>query len=407
MRKEHNPKLSSSCATTPACVCRSNEQLTGVPQDLPSNITALLLDQNWMEAVHRDNFSRYGSLEYLDLSDNSLSRIDSRTFANLTNLRRLELFRNRINSLAVDAFAGLDNLETLALSINYFESLVGTMFAGLGNLVNLYLNGCSISSIQGNPFALLGNLKVLNLHQNLLTSLSSDMFNGLYSLETLTLDSNKITSIESRTFYHNGRLKLLSMSENKISTIPDGTFVNQYQIQYILLSKNSISGAFPVGAFPTITWWSSVEMGENRMETLPATAYDKLASFASAIISDNPWQCDCRMAPFKQKMNGSHAFESQIICAGPASLADKSLLQNVSVAEMVCAQTATSPPDATPTANSVQGSTSADSGGSSSTTRGQPEMTQANAGPAIGMSSLLVILVAFLGKLAVVPYQWQ
>ncbi|XP_066287727.1 carboxypeptidase N subunit 2-like [Branchiostoma lanceolatum] len=391
--------FSSIPCTPPACVCRSGRQLTSVPQDLPDNTTALILEQNWIQAVHQANFSRYGSLEALDLSYNSISRIDSGTFVHLTELTRLELSGNGLNTLSANAFAGLGNLVSLGLSANHLTSLVGTMFAGLGSLTQLYLNGNPLSTIQDNPFATLGSLTVLNLHQNLLTGLKADMFGGLSNLETLTLDYNQIVSIESDTFRGNGKLKRLSLTDNKISTIPDNTFAHLYQVVYMQLSENHIS-EFNVEAFrPDITWWSLLEMEDNRMETLPAAAYDLLASFAAVTLGNNPWQCDCRMAPFKQRMNGTHAFESQIVCAGPDNLAGKSLLHNVSVSDMVCAQSTTAQPDTTPTASSVQGSTQgADSSMSSSTPRNQAQMTKTNAGTTPCISTLLVFLAAFLGQ---------
>eukprot|EP00058_Branchiostoma_floridae_P005245 XP_002590733.1 hypothetical protein BRAFLDRAFT_78148 [Branchiostoma floridae] len=64
-------------------------------------------------------------------------------------------------------------------------------------------------------------------------------------------------------------------------------------------------------------------------------------------ISGNPWQCDCSMLPIKQVMTGSHRFESEIICAGPANLVGKRLLNDVTPADM-CEETTKAPSTARP-----------------------------------------------------------
>ncbi|XP_019625059.1 PREDICTED: leucine-rich repeat and immunoglobulin-like domain-containing nogo receptor-interacting protein 2 [Branchiostoma belcheri] len=56
------------------------------------------------------------------------------------------------------------------------------------------------------------------------------------------------------------------------------------------------------------------------MVTLPSTAYYKLLAIRGVDVSNNPWQCDCRMRPFRLKMTGSGSFENQMICFQPDSL---------------------------------------------------------------------------------------
>ncbi|CAH1244178.1 GP1BB [Branchiostoma lanceolatum] len=55
-------------------------------------------------------------------------------------------------------------------------------------------------------------------------------------------------------------------------------------------------------------------------------------------IDNNPWQCDCRMAPFKQRMTGSYPFENQIICAGPGNLTGQ-YLRDVNPEDLICEET--------------------------------------------------------------------
>ncbi|KAI8513071.1 hypothetical protein Bbelb_097100 [Branchiostoma belcheri] len=64
-------------------------------------------------------------------------------------------------------------------------------------------------------------------------------------------------------------------------------------------------------------------------------AYDTLASISTVAIGKNPWQCDCRMAPFRLKMNGPHSFEDQIVCSQPAKLKGRKL-KDIDPKNLVC-----------------------------------------------------------------------
>ncbi|XP_078600443.1 leucine-rich repeat-containing protein 3B-like [Branchiostoma floridae x Branchiostoma japonicum] len=109
----------------------------------------------------------------------------------------------------------------------------------------------------------------------------------------------------------------------------------------------------------------------NQLSTLPVGLFEKLVSISSSnkrayiAISGNPWQCDCSMLPIKQVMTGSHRFESEIICAGPANLVGKRLLNDVTPADM-CEETTKAPstarpstPASTPVASTARTSTPA------------------------------------------------
>ncbi|KAI8508662.1 Protein sidekick-2 [Branchiostoma belcheri] len=52
-------------------------------------------------------------------------------------------------------------------------------------------------------------------------------------------------------------------------------------------------------------------------------------------IDNNPWQCDCRLVPFRQKMNGSHSFENQITCEGPSNFWGQKLI-DISPEDLIC-----------------------------------------------------------------------
>ncbi|XP_019635085.1 PREDICTED: reticulon-4 receptor-like 2 [Branchiostoma belcheri] len=289
--KETGPTKACSSSCSSDCDC-SRRGLTSVPQDLPTAITTLNLHWNAITTIEQYDFFPYRSLERLNLGQNQISMIHVRAFHNLTSLNEINLSQNQLTSLSADIFEGLGNLQSLYLSSNQLTSLSADIFEGLGNLQTLNLYDNQLTILSADIFEGLGNLQTLDLYYNQLTNLPADIFQGLGNLTTLTLNSNQLTSLSADIFSGLGNLQTLDLSFS-------------------------------------------------RLTSLSADIFDILASIQYVDIYDNRWQCDCRMLPFKQKMNGSYAFENQIICAGPGNLSRKSLLREVNPEDLICEQTST------------------------------------------------------------------
>ncbi|KAI8483936.1 hypothetical protein Bbelb_383260 [Branchiostoma belcheri] len=232
------------------------------------------------------------------------------------------------------------SITSLTLSGNYITTLSQSDFSRYSSLTTLQLQYNQISVINSGAFYSLTVLTKLWLSSNELPSLRKDTFVGLDSLQILRLNSNNIHSIEAGAFNATPQLRELWLRYNNIVSITAGVLVNLPRLQHIDLSDNDIS-TFPVEALSNLnTSGLGVNMNSNQMETLPSAAYDLLASIANINIGNNPWQCDCRMLPFKQRMNGSYPLESQITCAGPSNLQGQLLLA-VSPEDLICEETST------------------------------------------------------------------
>ncbi|KAI8509606.1 hypothetical protein Bbelb_120340 [Branchiostoma belcheri] len=336
----------SSCTQ---CVCVSRG-LSSVPQDLPTTITELRLDRNAIttlsqsdfssnniHSIEADTFNDTTKLRYLELQYNNISTITAGIFVGLGNLQGLYLDHNQLTNLSADMFEGLGNLRQLYLDNNQLTNLSADTFEGLGNLRQLYLDNNQLTSLSAGIFVGLGNLRQLYLDNNQLTSLPVDIFVGLDNLEELRLHSNNIPSIEAGTFIHTTKLRRLELQHNSISTITADIFGNLLQLQILKLSGNNIN-TFPVEALSNLNMLSELTLDNNQLETLPVMVYDILASISDVNINNNPWQCDCRMVPFRQRMNGSYPFERWIRCAGPANLIGQ-YLRNVNPEDLICEET--------------------------------------------------------------------
>ncbi|XP_078574948.1 uncharacterized protein LOC144861103 [Branchiostoma floridae x Branchiostoma japonicum] len=320
--KEAGPTAACSSSCSSDCDC-SSRGLTSVPQDLPTSITTLELQGNAITHLNQSDFLRYKSLRILRLYSNQISMIQNKTFHNLTSLTELSLWDNQLTGLPADIFVGLGNLQYLYLFRNHLTSLPADsdVFMGLGNLqeLNFYMN--QLTTLPAGIFAGLGNLQNLLLHNNQLTNLTADIFAGLDNLQYLGLHSNQLNSLPAGIFFGLGNLQILWLAHNQLTTLPADIFAGLSNLQQLWISHN-------------------------QLQTLPPMLYDILGSidvrsdhpFDPVIIGNNPWQCDCRMAPFRQRMNGSYPFEAEITCAGPANLAGQ-LLQDVGPENLICEET--------------------------------------------------------------------
>ncbi|XP_019646389.1 PREDICTED: SLIT and NTRK-like protein 4 [Branchiostoma belcheri] len=208
------------------------------------------------------------------------------------------------------------------------------------NITHLYLSHNSITTLSQSDFSRYSSLAELHLDHNQISVINSGAFYIMSTVTYLTLNNNQLTSLRSGMFVGLESLWFLTLSNNHINSISAGALENLRALQYIGLSHNNIS-TIPVEALSTANTshaMSTLLLNNNQMETLPSAAYDLLSSFSNVNINNNPWPCDCRMLPFKQRMNGSLSFEQRITCAGPEHLAGNLLLA-VDPEDLICAET--------------------------------------------------------------------
>ncbi|XP_035700057.1 leucine-rich repeat transmembrane neuronal protein 3-like [Branchiostoma floridae] len=369
--KEAGPTAACSSSCSSFCDC-SSRGLTSVPQDLPTNITWLDLQYNAITNISQSDFLRYKSLTRLDLGSNQISMIQNKTFHNLTSLTHLYLNFNHLTSLTPDTFVGLGDLEYLHLghnqvttrglpagifvglsnlqylylnNQNQLTSLPPGIFAELANLQRLYLYQNQLTTLPAGIFSGLGNLWLLSLNSNQLTNLPADIFSGLGNLETLSLNSNQLTNLPADIFSGLGNLETLYLNSNQLTNLTADIFAGLGNLQYLRLSQNKLS-TLPADIFVGLGNMQRLELSHNQLQILSPVAYDILGSidvrsdhsFHTVIIENNPWQCDCRMLPFRQRMSGSYPFEAKIRCAGPGNFTGQ-YLRDVSPEDLICEET--------------------------------------------------------------------
>lgn len=191
-------------------------QLTTIPQGLPSNLRLLSLEVNSIFSIKKENLSELGNLESLFLGQNCYYRnpcndsfdIEKTAFQNMSRLtvlslkgnnlteipdnlpptlKELYLYNNKIHNVSEHELCNLTNLEILDLS---------------GNCPRCHnapypcepcTNNTSIS-IHPKAFDSLRQLKILRLHSTSLQKVDSNWFRNTINLEVLDLSQNYLAT---------------------------------------------------------------------------------------------------------------------------------------------------------------------------------------------------------------------
>ncbi len=152
----------------------------------------------------------------LNLSDQSITTLQSGDFDGLSALRSLSLAKNTLSGLPADIFSGLSSVSSLDLGSNELSSLPNAVFSGLSAMNRLNLSYNSLDSLSANTFSEMSALTGLDLGNNQLSSLPADIFSRLSALNWLSLSSNQLSSLPDGLFSGLSSLNSLYLSANTV-----------------------------------------------------------------------------------------------------------------------------------------------------------------------------------------------
>ena len=206
------------CEINGTMVDCSYRMLESVPTGIPQTTTVLLLNHNRLnnKQMKEDSFNGLVNLETLDLSYNSISKVDPNMFVDQANLRNLSVRNNQINKLATDAFIHFTNLKTLDMSYQNNGMHTTSWFAlkSLTKLEELQLEKVKLTSVNFGETVTISSLKALNMASNDISTISDGDFQALkgVNLDLLDLSNNPLTNIDSNIFSSVGSIMTLDVS---------------------------------------------------------------------------------------------------------------------------------------------------------------------------------------------------
>ncbi|XP_062982453.1 toll-like receptor 7 isoform X2 [Elgaria multicarinata webbii] len=219
--------------------------LSSVPQNLPSTLTELYLYNNMIRNICEHDLINLDNLEILDLSGNcprchnapyhctecpnkASILIHPRAFESLKQLKTLRLHSTSLRTVNSSWFKNTKKLEVLVLSQNYLATEIESakFLTFLPNLVDLDLSfNFALGSYRSHltlpkPFSKLSNLKYLRIRGFVFKELDQHTIDNLIPLKNLSVvdfGTNFIRNADIAMFKKFQALKIVNLSFNKIS----------------------------------------------------------------------------------------------------------------------------------------------------------------------------------------------
>uniref|UniRef100_UPI0037E8C50D toll-like receptor 3 n=1 Tax=Semicossyphus pulcher TaxID=241346 RepID=UPI0037E8C50D len=282
--------------------------LGAVPQDLPRYITGLDMSHNRLAKLPPESLTPYRGLLHLDVSYNSITKLDEglcqtlpllqtlnmrhnevhllkkEDLSHCTNLTRLNVASNRLK-LQGEAFSAIQSLKYLDVSSNKLQTAALGSQPQLPSLVSLNLAFNDFTTLKTNDFFYLNNssfFKVLNLSSVSLKKLEPGCLKPISGLQTLIMDgSNMGTTVISKlcSELSETAIDALSLRNMKLVTLTNTTFkgLQDTNVTFLDLSSNGM-GKIEGGSFQWLSKLQTLILAENNIKHLTKSTLKGLKS---------------------------------------------------------------------------------------------------------------------------------
>ncbi|VDO05453.1 unnamed protein product [Rodentolepis nana] len=198
-------KADEVCQICDGCIygsisCQEAGRLHMLPNDLPPGIRKVIIVSQRFDSqfLSRQNISSYSLpgtvIQELTIMDCGLRAIESRTFSGLNSLTKLDVSKNSLSRIQGNTFSGL-RLDLLRLDDNQGLTLDAEAFENL-TVSSLSMQNCGLRSLSFEVFRPLlqsGTLTTLRLTSNSLTTLDIRFEPFFRNLSFLSLAKNPFT----------------------------------------------------------------------------------------------------------------------------------------------------------------------------------------------------------------------
>ena len=294
----------------------------------------LILSENSLTYLPSDAlevFRKSGSLQYLDLSSNWIANlIDQSIFFTIpTTLSYFNLgIVDKAVFISTKWIGQLQNLKHLIVTcISYHCNILINPDRSLPSLQAIQINnvemvkfdtplctlfptlkviGWSSFSDRMDYFPLLEaiqgcfNLKKLDLPGVLQNTNLVDFKNlniTMSKLETLTLARNKLLSVKLFFFISAPKLTHLDLAENSIKTIVIEIAYEYPDLTTLNIPDNELTSLSGLQHF---TFLQNLKAGSNKITDIPTWLLSGTHTLQTLDLSNNPFQCTCKIEPFRQ-----------------------------------------------------------------------------------------------------------
>ncbi|XP_061195288.1 slit homolog 2 protein-like [Saccostrea echinata] len=281
----------------------SRTDYTTIPKELPKKLITYRMYYGKLKTLQSDSFVLYPMIDYLDLSNNKIFKIQPETFDPLVNMTTLYIGFNKLTdaSFPPNVFSKCRSIQSIDFRFNQMQSVLRNIPAGIQHL-------CYVG--------------------NQIKTLHSFAFKDYTNLQTLAFWQGAVETIEDNAFFGLEQLTLLDFMQDHIrSTLTNNTFIGLSSVDTLYLDLNNIS-KIEVGALYPLKNVGSLWLQSNMLTTLKPEVLDSkyLTKLNSLFIDSNPWYCDCNLRWLREKMDTSPNVIQDphlIVCSGPPAVAGK------------------------------------------------------------------------------------
>nr|XP_054762538.1 toll-like receptor 3 isoform X1 [Lytechinus pictus] len=253
----------------------------------------LRLGKNQIESLQNEDFEALlnCNLDFLDLTENQISAIDSGVFHPIASIAELD-FSKGLHPAAIPSLAeALTDYQVNALYLREIglEIWNSNNFKNLRNssLEKLDISFNNITTLDSG-FSGLSKISSLIIQSSHVAHISNTAFSGLQLVVTLDLSGNDIAIITDGMFssLSNTRLKTLYLDSNKIKRIDaSGGFSGLSNLHYLKISKNKIEQNFIGDEFKDLDSLEVLDMGVNRNISLSPDAFRLLKNLQTLYLN--------------------------------------------------------------------------------------------------------------------------
>lgn len=291
------------------------------------SLRALDLSNNYLESLQSSLFSKLHSLEYLSVSRNQISYIGKNIFNPLYRLRTIKLDHNRLRSINEDWFSSeSESMRDMDLSYNSIEKLEGGDLLYLKKLERLTLANNNISYIQPNVFVD-NKIRELNLASNLIPEVLNQVFEPLTQLTSLNMDNNLVKELNTYSLSNHPNLKLVSLTNMpSLRIIHQHAFHNLSQIFKVDLFQNQKLIFIDPEAFKDCSTLQVLHLHTCSLSGLDESVVIHLPFLNELSLYNNPIHCNC-LATWLKHINTTLVDGDKVVCTGPHAVRMATLYQ--------------------------------------------------------------------------------
>nr|XP_020443478.1 leucine-rich alpha-2-glycoprotein-like [Monopterus albus] len=301
-----------SCPALCKCYPRRAEvvcnevSLTEYPTEgLPKNTVLLTIQFTNITSISECHLNATPLLQELHLYSNHLQNLSPHLLRGVPHLHTLDLTGNQLTDQPADVFSHTA-LRSLVLKNNLIENADAEWLPDNSSLTWLDLSGNRLTKIPTALLQKLPRLEILDLSNNQLEKISANSLDSLTKLERLNLQNNKVDMLDASVLQHTRNLTYLFLSHNKLDKLSHNLFQELAQLRVLSLEENQLSH-------------------------IPSGLLDQLSSLdeQGLDLTSNPWLCDTKVEYLWRWLQKNHMkvfLPETIICAGPQSLAGRSVM---------------------------------------------------------------------------------